>query len=161
MLLYLVYCILGGTNTAEGIRWAQDIISFSDRAHVQKLIILLTNDESITNSAAALATSAKNEGIYIIVVGKRLHGVCLKKIAQIGSNLPILSPFPWSKVFIHASLFCAMGGAGVHSYHYALCPSTSVWAFLDVSSLQPSSYYLQHHCRLFSLHGHTTKIISG
>ena len=156
-----MYCILGGTNTAEGIRWAQDIVSFSDRAHVQKLIILLTNDESITNSAAAAATSAKNEGIYIIVVGKRLHGVCLKKIAQIGSNLPILSPFPWSKVFIHASLFCAMGGAGVLSYHYALCPSPQ---YGPSSMYLPSNLhrsYLQHHCRLFSLHSRTTKIISG
>ena len=70
--LYLVYCILGGTDTAEGIIWAKDIVSFSDRPHVQKFIILLTNDASINNSTAAAATSAKNEGSYIIVVGKSI-----------------------------------------------------------------------------------------
>ena len=94
MLLYLVYCILGGTNTAEGIRWAQDIVSFSDRAHVQKFIILLTNDESITNSAAAAATSAKNDGIYIIVVGKRLHGGLFKKNCSDRLKFADLIPLP-------------------------------------------------------------------
>ena len=157
-----MYCILGGTNTAEGIRWAQDIVSFSDRAHVQKSIILLTNDESLTNSAAAAATSAKNEGIYIIVVGKRLHGVCLKKkllkSAQICRSYPpsrgqrflsmLLCSVRWVElVFFHIS---------THSVH----PPQYGPSFMYLPSNLHRSY-LQHHCRLFSLHGHTTKIISG
>ena len=46
-----------------------------------------------------------------------------------------------------------------HSVH----PPRSVWAFLEVSSLPPSSLLLalQHSCLLFSIHGHTTKGVSG
>ena len=76
-------------------------------------------------------------------------------------------PFPGSMVtiaFIQASLFCAsFGRACVLSYRFILCPSTSASAFIEVSSLPPSSLFLplKHYCRLFSMHGHTKKGVSG
>ena len=66
--------------------------------------------------------------------------------------------------FLHTSLFCAsLGSRGCFSYRTALCPSTSVWALLEVHDIPTSSLLLplQHSCRLFSLHGHTTKGVSS
>ena len=52
---------------------------------------------------------------------------------------------------------------GLLSCRSALCQSTSVWVFLEVSSVPHSSLLLplQHSCRLFSLHGNITKFVSG
>ena len=53
----------------------------------------------------------------------------------------------------------ALNQSGVPSDRSALCPPTSVWAFLEVSSLAPSSLLvpLQRSCRLFSSHDHVAR----
>ena len=50
-----------------------------------------------------------------------------------------------------AMLLCASFGSRWCSFILLLCPSTSVWAFLDVSSLPLSTLLLplQRSCRLF------------
>ena len=53
-------------------------------------------------------------------------------------SYPCPGPIVWLRFSMFLSSVRALDRAGVVSYHSALYPSTSVWAFLDVSSLPPS-----------------------
>ena len=80
-----------------------------------KYIILLTKDASINSNAATEATSAKNDGTYIIVVGERMLDLdVFKKTLLKLAHLCRSYPFPGSITmieYIHVSLFRAMDGA--------------------------------------------------
>ena len=77
--------------------------------------------------------------------------------------IPARDRSPWLPFFMLLGSVRALERAGVVSNRSALCPSISVGSCLDVSSLPPSSLLLalQHSCILFSLHGHSTKGVSG
>ena len=72
--------------------------------------------------------------------------------------IPVRGRSPWLPFAILLGSVSILGRAGVVSNRSALCPSTSVWAFLEVSSLLLNA--LQRSCILFSSHGPTTKVIS-
>ena len=92
-----------------------------------------------------------------------IQHVIVRTFAYLCRSYSVRGWSPWLPFSILLGSVPALGWAGVVSNRSALGPSTSVWAFLEVSSLPPSLllHALQRSCLLFSSHGHTANGVSG
>ena len=62
------------SNMADGLLTMHEMFSKTGRPEIQQIAILLTGDASNVDSARTVpeATAAKDDGIYILVLGKTL-----------------------------------------------------------------------------------------
>ena len=61
------------SNTADGLLAMHEMFSKTRRPDIQQIAILLTDDATNVDSARTVpeATAAKDDGIYIFVLGKK------------------------------------------------------------------------------------------